>query len=107
MTTALYVLLPDARERDATMRSLGELERARNIVSGVQYHPPFARMVFTSPISAWHSHGAMEPDEMLALLRQVDWAYPALLAYRTSEENRWSHLLVGLAAPDLTIGEDA
>jgi hypothetical protein len=104
MTSALYALFPDAREPEDSLRSVSRLERKRN-VTGAQYHPPFSRMVFTSPIEAWHSHGVMEPDEMLDLLKQVDWAYPALLAYRTSEDNRWSHMLLGMSVkPEL--GDD-
>ena len=36
-------------------------------------------------------------EEMLRALRGIDWAYPALFVYREADEDRWSHVRVGLS----------
>lgn len=49
--------------------------------------------------------GASTADAVLSGLRQIDWAYPALFVYREADENRWSHLMLGLSLkPELGEG---
>lgn len=43
-------------------------------------------------------------DVVLERLRRIDWAYPALLVYRATGEDRWSYVTFGLSRPEL--GED-
>lgn len=78
--TAQAVVLADRRERDSVMATACELVAAMERGPGPMLH--------TS----------------ISVLLGLDWAYPALLAYRESGENRWNRVELGRLAPEM--GED-
>lgn len=43
-------------------------------------------------------------SDVLVRLRALDWNYPALLVHRSSGDDRWSYVTLGLRPPEL--GED-
>lgn len=98
MSSTTYFVLPDQREYQTSMVLANERIRARN-VSGAEYHRPFGPQPFTGSAQGWLSFGVMEPDEMLALLRQVDWVHPVLVVYRTEFDHSWSFVTLGLSSP--------
>lgn len=96
MTAAMYTLFPDGREAEALVTEINQILRDRAFESE-DYHGPFRPTSYTTPLVAWSSHGeGLEPEEMLRILRSRSWSWPALLVYRTSEDNRWSYLHLGL-----------
>lgn len=101
---AMYLLLPDAREKEKTWwKEANDLLRSAEV-----FQPPFRLVSALDSITALVSGGGvMEPDEMLALLRQIDWAYPAKLLYRTEPEDSWSFVTLGLSLRDELGGEAA
>lgn len=103
--TATYALFPDGREAEAVIVEVNKILRDRN-VGASEYHAPFRPSSHIAPIPAWTSHGnGLEPEEMLSILRARDWVWPVLVVYRTSEDNRWSHVMLGLNTPE-GLGED-
>jgi hypothetical protein len=104
---ATFALFPDAREGWRSVAQADEALQERSS-DDARHQSLFRPMSHISSVRGWVSVGhGMDPDKMLALLRRIAWEYPALVVYRTSEENRWSHLMVGLTPPDLAIGEGA
>lgn len=107
MSAASFALFPDAREGEEPFAVANRALRARNVGEAV-IQSPYRPMSHISPVRGWVSVGhGMDPDEMISILTGIDWHHPAMLVYRTSEDDRWSHLMVGLATPDLVIGEGA
>lgn len=101
-----FVLFPDAREGEGPVARINNKIRELN-VGASQYNPPFRPVRMAGP-RAWHTHGPDDMafvDAMMGLLRQADWEHPAMVALRGDSENRWSWVTLGLAVPDLTIGE--
>jgi hypothetical protein len=97
---ALYVVLPDGRDDAAWTLEAQRAMRAWN-QAHEGHETPFRTVSFRSPILAVTSEGDMDPDDMLALLRQIDWAYPAKLLYRTESEDTWSFVTLGLSLREL------
>jgi hypothetical protein len=80
MSRNLYLLLPDGREPSGSVLSaFKELAGAPAVTIG----DGIAKVVTE-----------LEPDEILATLASVDWHHPLLVAYRQSEESRWSYLTI-------------
>lgn len=105
MTAATFILFPDGREAEAVVVEVNKILRDRN-VGATEYHAPFRPSSHITPIPAWTSHGnRLEPEEMLSILRARDWVWPALVVYRTSEDNRWNFVTLGLNTPE-GLGED-
>jgi hypothetical protein len=104
MGATTYALFPDSREYETEVVLANEKIRARNAVTGAEYHTPFRPAPFTAPVRSWISYSVdegMEPSEMLALLRSVDWVYPALVVWRTEgADTRWNQALLGLNKPE-------
>jgi hypothetical protein len=97
---ATYAVFPDAREGDAPIAQANKALRERN-VSAPQYHAPFRPTSATAPIVGWISSGqGLEPEGMIAILRGIEWEFPFLLVYRTSEDTRWAFVPVGLSSPE-------
>lgn len=97
--TVAYTVFPDRREYETSVVLANERIRARNAVTGAEYHPPFHPIssVADAP-RAWRSIGkGMEPDEMLRILGGVDWVHPVLVVYRTSGDERWNFVTLGMA----------
>jgi hypothetical protein len=92
----LYALFPDARESGTT---LGAVYTALAAWNGEHYDHqlPFRRISFMAPILALYSVGATPPDDMLLILKSIDWAYPARLVYREETERNWSFVTLGLS----------
>lgn len=117
VTTIL--LLPDAREPQASIHALNEQlvqlrpgpgDRFRNLSEVHPYPEP-------SPSDHWGGSKAPEADVWAAALnhisgdevaraaRRCDWAYPALLVYQDDGDDRWSHVMLGLSLkPELGEG---
>lgn len=95
-----YTLFPDGREYETAVALVNACLRARNAVTGADYHPPFHPMssIADAP-RAWRSVGkGIEPDEMLRILAGVDWVYPALVVYRVQgADTRWNMVTLGMA----------
>lgn len=100
MTALGFVLFPDAREGDGPIGAVNAAIRAVNSVGGAQYHAPFRPVRMSGP-RVWHSFGAaIEPDEMLRILRSAQWEHPAKLLYRFEDEDHWSFVTLGLSSPE-------
>lgn len=92
---ALFILLPDRREGPVVLTRVNDL-----LYEHATTRPAwsFRPMATVTSITAYRSFGSgVGPDTMLALLRQIDWAYPAKLLYRTESENGWSFVTLGLS----------
>lgn len=99
MMGALFILLPDRREGLEGIRQANELIHQLDAQAGrASVTLPFTSVAHMTTIRAYRSFGSgASPDEMLALLRQIDWAYPARVLYRTESENGWSYVVLGLS----------
>ncbi|MGN6128488.1 MAG: hypothetical protein ACTHON_18170 [Humibacter sp.] len=97
---ALYLLLPDRREERVEVVTRIALAHY-NASAGDKWQPYFRPVTALGPIGAWVTPGRIDPDDMLALLRQIDWAYPARVLYRTESENTWSFVTLGLSLREL------
>lgn len=101
MASVTFVLFPDGRDKDFGVAAVNREMRARN-TGPSPYHSPFRPMIYGAKAQAWFSIGSgLQPDEMLAMLKVVDWPYPAMLVYRTGSEDRWSFVTLGLSSPEL------
>ena len=101
-----FFLFPDSREG---RRGIGEVNasilRRNGVVPRSKSHPRFAPAVFAYPDSAWQSWGTgMTPDEMLSILKGVNWDYPVKVIYRAEPDHVWSFVTLGLSPLDR--GED-
>ena len=105
MKTA-FLLFPDSREGEKTMGLVNQAIRDQNAaVIGAEYTPPFSLVHYTHPVQVWKSFGSgLGPDEILAILRGIDWAYPVKVMYRAEQDNAWSFVTLGLSSPEW--GED-
>jgi hypothetical protein len=101
MASVTYVLFPDGRDNDLGVSAVNREMRARNN-GPAQYHSPFRPVDFGAKARSWYSVGSgIQPDGMLALLKAVDWPFPAMLVYRTGDEDRWSFVTLGLSSSEL------
>lgn len=104
MASTTYVLFPDGRDDDFGVSAVNREMRARN-TGPAPYHGPYRPLGFGAKAKAWYSVGSgIQPDEMLAMLKAVDWPFPARLVYRTGDEDRWSYVTLGLSSPELGEG---
>lgn len=102
---ATYALFPDAREGDQGITQVNKALRERN-VSASEYHAPFRPTSAIAPIVGWTSSGfGLEPEDMISILRGIEWEFPFLLVYRTSKDTRWSFVTVGLSSPEWGEGD--
>jgi hypothetical protein len=98
MARSIFVLLPDKREKDTVITEglNPALGRSRASTTG---------FILLSHSDRWPSawwlriRDAVDPQGVLQELHAIDWAFPALLAWRADDESRWSHELLGLHAP--------
>lgn len=112
------LLLPNAREPEASIHALNELlvqlrpgigDRFRNLSEVRPYPEP-------SPSDHWggskvpeaYAWGAalnhISGNDVATEARKVEWHFPALLVYQDQDDDRWSYVTLGLNKPEL--GED-
>jgi hypothetical protein len=69
------------------------------------YFFPDRREADASLLEARLAHATSDSTQtLLDGLRRIDWAYPALVVYRESGDDRWSYVTLGLSLREL--GED-
>lgn len=105
MDATTWLLLPDAREEEPTIQALNERikqMRESRLKGGVMY--PFHLMSFALHYPpAWTTRSEeIDPHMVLQCFREVDWEYPVLVTWRSSQENQWNFSRMGLSPATLS-----
>lgn len=113
MAAVAYYLFMDRRESDAAMVEVNKAIKAwsesKTPQASMAYQAPFRKIYFTAPVTGFVSAGGVQgvpPSEMLAFLKNAQWAYPATVMYREEQDDRWSWVVLGMSSPEFG-GEDS
>lgn len=96
MADVTFHILPDAREDERSIEALNVQSWAlRGEGRFVQSFLRDSHLAHFPP--SWGSRmRGVDPTEVLRAIARVGWVYPVLVVHRSSDDNRWSHALIGL-----------